>query len=224
MAILPPSRFFPAAEKAGPDGLVGFGGSLSPEWLLDAYSHGIFPWPMGSHDNPVPWCSPDPRAVIPLDAFHVPRRLQQTVRSGRFSVTSDRDFAGVIQGCARRHGHEGGTWITPRMIRAYQRLHELGFAHSVEVWREGRLVGGVYGVALGGLFAGESMFHTERDASKVALVHLVAHLRRRGYSLFDIQQWTAHTGRFGAVEIRRCDYLHRLAEALRQPVSFGELA
>ena len=110
------------------------------------------------------------------------------------------------------------------MIRAYQRLHELGFAHSVEVWREGRLAGGVYGVALGGLFAGESMFHTKRDASKVALVHLVAHLRRRGYSLFDIQQWTAHTGGFGAVEIRRYDYLHRLAEALRQPVSFGELA
>ncbi len=179
---------------------------------------------MGSRDNPIPWCSPDPRAILPLDAFHVPRRLRRTVRGGRFTATSDRDFSGVIRGCARQHGSEAGTWITPRMIRAYQRLHELGFAHSVEVWRGDRLAGGVYGVALGGLFAGESMFHVERDASKVALVSLVENLFRRGYVLFDIQQWTAHTGRFGAIEISRRHYLHRLAEALRLPVGFGELS
>jgi leucyl/phenylalanyl-tRNA---protein transferase len=177
---------------------------------------------MGSHDDPIPWCSPDPRAIIPLDSFHVSRRLQRTVRSGRFMATSDRDFSGVIHGCARRHGLNAGTWITQRMIRAYRRLHELGFAHSVEVWLQGRLAGGVYGVSIGGLFAGESMFHTERDASKVALVHLLAHLRRRGYMLLDIQQWTAHTGRFGAIEISRREYLRRLAEALRRPASFGE--
>lgn len=224
MAILPPSRFFPPAEQAGPEGLVGLGGSLSPDWLVEAYSHGIFPWPMGNRDDPLPWCSPDPRAILPLDAFHVPRRLSRTVRGGRFAVTSDRDFAGVIRGCARQHRFDAGTWITPRMIRAYERLHSLGFAHSVEAWCGDRLAGGIYGVALGGLFAGESMFHTERDASKVALVHLAAHLQRRGYVLFDIQQWTAHTGRFGAVEISRRDYLHRLAEALRRPVSFGALA
>lgn len=179
---------------------------------------------MGSRDDPIPWCSPDPRAILPLEAFHVPRRLRRTLRSGRFTATSDRDFSGVIRGCARRHGSGAGTWITPRMIRAYQRLHELGFAHSVEAWCGDRLAGGVYGVALGGLFAGESMFHIERDASKVALAGLLDHLVRRGYVLFDIQQWTAHTGRFGAIEIDRRDYLHRLAEALRLPVGFGELS
>ncbi len=218
MPILPPSRFFPPAEQAGPEGLVGFGGDLSPAWLIDAYRHGIFPWPTGRRDDRVPWCSPDPRAILPLDAFHVPRRLARTVRSGRFTVTFDRDFRGVICGCARTRCGQGGTWITPRMIRAYRRLHELNIAHSVEAWRDGRLVGGVYGVAIGGLFAGESMFHTERDASKVALVCLVEHLRRRGYVLFDIQQWTSHTGRFGAVEISRRDYLHLLEKALWRPV------
>ncbi|MFW5693368.1 MAG: leucyl/phenylalanyl-tRNA--protein transferase [Thermoguttaceae bacterium] len=220
MPILPPSRFFPPAEQAGPEGVVGFGGRLSPEWLIDAYRHGIFPWPMGSRDDRIPWFSPDPRAILPLDAFHVSRRLARTVRSGRFTVTLDRDFAGVIRGCARTRREQGGTWITPRMIRAYRRLHELDVAHSVEAWREDRLVGGVYGVAISGLFAGESMFHTERDASKVALVHLVEHLRRRGYVLFDIQQWTEHTARFGAIEISRREYLHRLEKALWQPVQW----
>lgn len=221
MSILPPSRYFPPAERAGPEGLLGIGGSLSPEWLLDAYQHGIFPWPMGSQDDPVPWFSPDPRAVLPLDGVHVPRRLLRTIRGGRFTATTDRDFTGVIRGCAQRPSADAGTWITPQMMRAYQRLNKLGFAHSVEVWREGRLAGGVYGVALGGMFAGESMFHTERDASKVALVYLAEHLRRRGYALFDIQQWTAHTAQFGAVEISRRAYLRQLAAALRMPVTFG---
>ncbi len=222
MSILPPSRFFPPAEHAGPDGLLGVGGKLSPDWLLDAYQHGIFPWPMGSQDDPIPWFSPDPRAIFPLDGVHVPRRLLRTIRGGRFTATTDRDFTAVIHGCAQRRRRGAGTWITPKMIRAYQRLHKLGIAHSVEVWRDGRLAGGVYGVALGGMFAGESMFHAERDASKVALVYLVEHLRRRGYVLFDIQQWTAHTARFGAIEISRRVYLRQLANALPLPVTFGD--
>ncbi len=221
MPILPPSRFFPPAEHADPLGLVGFGGDLSTEWLIDAYRHGIFPWPMDERDDPVPWFSPDPRAVLPLDRVHVPQRLARTMRSGRFTATIDRDFAGVIHGCAgARHG-KPGTWITQRMMYAYQQLHEAGVAHSVEVWREGHLAGGVYGVALGGLFAGESMFHAERDASKTALIYLVEHLRRRGYVLFDIQQWTPHMAQFGAMEITRRHYLRQLAAALRLPVTFG---
>ena len=168
------------------------------------------------------WWSPDPRAVIEFGRFHVPRRLPRTCRSGRFQVTFDRDFAGVIRGCATAAGRVGETWLTPTMIDAYIRLHKLGYAHSVEAWHDGRLAGGTYGLAIGGLFAAESMFYRVRDASKVALVHLVEHLRPRGYSLLDIQQLTPHTARFGAIEIPRKQYLRRLATALAQPVRFGE--
>ena len=221
MSELPPSQFFPPVEAADPDGLIGFGGHLSPDWLLDAYSHGVFPWPMGD-DLPVPWWSPDPRAILELDGLHVSHRLRRTCRSGRLAATCDRDFRGVIGRCATGPGRIGGTWITPSMIRAYTRLHRLGHAHSVEVWQQDRLVGGVYGVAIGGLFAAESKFYRVRDASKVALVHLVAHLRARGYSLLDIQQLTPHTARLGAIEIPRQEYLTRLAAALARPVTFGE--
>jgi leucyl/phenylalanyl-tRNA--protein transferase len=221
MSILPPSRFFPPAEEVDAEGILGFGGRLLPDWLLDAYQHGIFPWPTGDPGMPIPWCSPDPRAVIDFQRFHVPRRLVRTCRGGRFTVTRDRDFRGVIQGCATCGGRLGRTWLIPSMIRAYQRLFELGHAHSVEVWHEGRLAGGIYGVALGGLFAAESMFHRIRDASKVALVHLVEHLRERGYTLLDIQQLTPHTAQFGAIEIPRRDYLRQLGAALEQPVSFA---
>ncbi|NLE39835.1 MAG: leucyl/phenylalanyl-tRNA--protein transferase [Pirellulaceae bacterium] len=223
MATLPPSRYFPSAETADEDGLIGAGGELKPEWLLDAYSHGIFPWPIGEFDDPMLWWSLDPRAILELDSLHVSRRLRQTLRSERFEVTCDRDFAGVIRGCAEGPGREGGTWISPRMIRAYTKMFELGHAHSVEAWHEGQLAGGVYGVAIAGLFAGESMFTRVRDASKVALVHLVEHLRRRGYRLFDIQQLTPHTERLGAIEIPRSEYLERLAEALTAPVTFGKM-
>lgn len=223
MATLPPSRYFPPAETADEDGLIGAGGELKPEWLLDAYSHGIFPWPVGEFDDPMLWWSLDPRAILELDSLHISRRLRQTLRSGRFEVTCDRDFAGVIRGCAEGPGREGGTWISPRMIRAYTKMFELGHAHSVEAWREGRLAGGIYGVAIAGMFAGESMFTRVRDASKVALVHLVEHLRRRGYRLFDIQQLTPHTERLGAIEIARSEYLERLAEALAAPVTFGKM-
>ncbi|HUT14367.1 MAG TPA: leucyl/phenylalanyl-tRNA--protein transferase [Thermoguttaceae bacterium] len=220
MSILPPSKFFPPAELINREGLVGFGGNLSPEWLLDAYGHGIFPWPMSEPDEPIPWWSPDPRAIIELERFHVPRRLRRTCRSGRFTVTRDRAFAGVIRGCATAGDRSGETWLNSRMIDAYVRFHELGRAHSVEVWQEDRLVGGTYGVAIAGLFAAESKFYRVRDASKVALVHLVEHLRQRGYVLLDIQQLTPHIEQFGAIEIPRTEYLARLAAALEMPVTF----
>jgi leucyl/phenylalanyl-tRNA--protein transferase len=221
MTSLPPSRFFPPAEEADAEGVVGFGGKLTPEWLLDAYQHGIFPWPTGDQGLPVPWCSPDPRAIFELDRFHVPRRLAQTCRGRKFRVTLDTDFSGVIRGCAMSGTRRGHTWLTAAMIRAYTQLFELGHCHSVEAWHDERLAGGVYGVAIGGLFAAESMFFHVRDASKVALVHLVEQLRRQGYVLLDIQQLTWHTAQFGAIEIPRAEYLRRLAEALRLDVVFG---
>jgi leucyl/phenylalanyl-tRNA--protein transferase len=223
MSVLPPSDLFPPAELADAEGLLGLGGELTPEWLLDAYRHGIFPWPIiDEEEGPMAWWSPDPRAVIELDSLHVSRRLKRTVRADRFSVTCNRDFAGVIRGCATAAGRIGQTWITRGMFDAYLRMHELGYAHSVEAWRAGRLAGGVYGLAIGGMFAAESKFHLVRDASKVALVHLVEHLRARGYVLLDIQQLTPHTARLGAVEIPRHQYLTRLADALTRPVAFGD--
>jgi leucyl/phenylalanyl-tRNA--protein transferase len=222
MSILPPSRFFPPAEELDPEGLAGFGGQLTPEWLLDAYRHGIFPWPIGEPEAPIAWWSPDPRAIIELDRFHVPRRLARTIRSGRFQITCDRDFAQVIRACATAPGRRGQTWLTPPMIAAYIRLFQLGCAHSVEVWHRGQLTGGVYGVSIAGLFAAESKFYRVRDASKVALVHLVDRLRAGGYTLLDIQQHTPHTAQFGAIEIPRIQYLTRLANALAQPVTFGD--
>lgn len=220
---LPPSRRFPPATASTSDGLICVGGRLSPEWLLDAYSQGIFPWPMWD-DEPMAWWSLDPRAVIEIDQLHVSRRLQRTLRSGKFTATCNQAFEQVIRGCSVGAGREEGTWLTPAMIDAYCELHRLGHAHSVEVRvaEGGFLAGGIYGVAIGGLFAAESMFHRERDASKVALVHLVSHLQSRGYRLLDIQQWTPHTGSMGAAEIPRLDYLRRLAEALPMPVTFGK--
>ncbi|MCC6123447.1 MAG: leucyl/phenylalanyl-tRNA--protein transferase [Pirellulales bacterium] len=220
MPLLPPSRYFPPAEDAEPEGFIGFGGELTPVWLLDAYRHGIFPWPMGERDTPMPWFSPDPRAILEFERFHVPRRLLRVCKSGRFEISFDRDFPAVIRGCASGRGRKGGTWLTPKMIAAYIRMHELGHAHSVEAWQEGRLAGGAYGIAIAGLFAAESMFYRVPEASKVALVRLVEHLQSRGYSLLDIQQLTPHTARFGAIEISRREYLQRLAKALKQPVDF----
>jgi len=214
-------RHFPPPTATTPEGLLCIGGRLSPDWLLDAYSHGIFPWPMWDNE-PMVWWSPDPRAIIELDAFHISRRLRRTLRSGQFEATIDRDFAGVISGCATSAGRTDNTWLTPAMIEAYRQMHALGYAHSVEVWHAGRLAGGTYGIAVGGLFAAESMFFRVRDASKVALAHLVAHLGARGYRLFDIQQWTPHTGRLGSIEISRRDYLRRLARAVNLSVTFGK--
>jgi leucyl/phenylalanyl-tRNA--protein transferase len=202
--------------------LLMLGGPLTPEWILAAYARGIFPWPIAIEDEMVlAWFSPDPRAILELDQLHISRRLRERLRSQCFQVTRDRDFRGVVAKCAEPRSSDGGTWITPEIASAYHELHELGYSHSVEVWREGELVGGVYGVALGGLFSGESMFHRQADASKVALVHLVQHLRERGFCLFDVQQWTPHLGRMGAIQVSRREYLRRLQMALAARPSFA---
>lgn len=209
---------FPPPEQADEHGIVLVGGSLTPQWILAAYRQGIFPWP---HEFPegvyLLWFSPDPRAVLELDRFHVSRRLRDRIRSARMTVTFDRDFAGVIQACALPRKHERGTWLIPEMIAAYQTLHEQGHTHSVEVWRDGQLVGGVYGLAMGGFFAAESMFHRETDASKIALYFLVQRLRERGFTLLDIQQTTPHLQRLGSSELPRAQFLTRLQQALAAP-------
>ena len=208
--------FFLDPGLADADGLVGVGGDLGPRLLLEAYRRGIFPW--YDAQTPILWWSPDPRAVFELDGLHVSRRLARTVRSGKFDVTVDRDFAGVIRGCADRPAP--GVWITPEMIAAYERLHRLGHAHSVEVWHGGQLAGGLYGVAIGGLFAGESMFHRRPDASKVALIALVDRLRAGGFTLLYVQWATPHLTSLGTREITRRDYLARLGEAVGTPARF----
>lgn len=211
-----PSNLWVDPRLADDFGLVGVGGDLEPERLLLAYRQGIFP--MYEEGEPICWWSPNPRAIFELHGLRVSRRLARTIRSGKFQVTMDRCFTEVMIGCADRRE---GTWITREIIEAYTRLHQLGHAHSVEVWSEGRLVGGVYGVAIGGFFSGESMFHRVRDASKVALFYLFEHLLRRGFDLFDTQILNAHTAALGAVTIPRREYLARLREALKMPVSFG---
>ena len=201
-----------------PEGLIGVGGDLSPALLLRAYSEGVFPW--FSEGDPVLWWSPDPRAIIELDGLHVSRRLARTIRSGKFHVTVDRQFEAVMRACGETRPE--GTWVTEEMVAAYSRLHREGHAHSVEVWHGEALAGGIYGVAIGGLFAGESMFHTVTDASKVALAALVEHLKSQGYALFDVQMKTEHTERMGAVEIDRDAYLARLEDAVAMGnVRFG---
>ncbi len=169
---------------------------------------------MAHEDGRIYWYDPDPRAIIPLDGFHVPRRLQRTVRQGLFEVRINSDFTAVMEACAAVTPNRETTWISPEMIAAYSRLHQLGFAHSVECWQQGRLVGGLYGVSVQGLFAGESMFSLEKDSSKVALVHLVERLRLRGFRLLDTQFLTGHLATFGAIEIPAPAYKYRLQEAL----------
>jgi leucyl/phenylalanyl-tRNA--protein transferase len=222
MPSLSASKFFPPAEQAIDEGLLCVGGRLNNEWLLDAYSHGIFPWPIFDGDEPMAWWSPDPRAIFMLDGLYISQRLARTCRSGKFTVTCDRDFAGVMKGCGTAQKRHQGTWITPAITRAYCNLHTAGHAHSIEVWHAGELAGGTYGIAIGGLFAAESMFYRVRDASKVALVFLLAHLNARGYQLLDIQQLTDHTESLGAVEIPRDEYLKRLDVAIALPVTFGD--
>jgi leucyl/phenylalanyl-tRNA--protein transferase len=183
---------------------------LEPELVIRAYREGIFP--MAMEDGSIGWFSPDPRAVIPLDQFHAPSRLGRVLRQARFEIAIDRAFEAVMRACAERP--DDGTWISEEIVRCYTALHRLGKAHSVEAWREGRLAGGLYGVCLGGAFFGESMFHRETDASKVALASLVQRLRERGFRLLDVQWLTPHLERFGAVEIPRRVYLRELKEAL----------
>lgn len=173
---------------------------------------------MALDDGEIGWFSPDPRAIIPLDAFHVPGRLARVVRSGRFEIRIDTSFEAVMRACGERPGE--GTWISDEILESYVALHRLGLAHSVETWRDGRLAGGLYGVSLGGAFFGESMFHRETDASKVALVALVDRLRRRGYVLLDTQWTTPHLEQFGTIEIPRSEYLARLDDALEKSCAF----
>ena len=206
-----------AAQGGRYDGLVAVGGDLSVPRLLLAYRSGIFPWTC----DPLTWWSPDPRGVFELDQFHISESLARALRKGIFRVTRDQAFRDVMAGCAAPAPGRESTWISPVFIDAYTRLHEEGHAHSVECWREHDLVGGIYGVALGGFFAGESMFHRADDASKVALSHLVQHLRDRGFVLFDIQQVTPITRQLGAVTLAREDYLRRLEAATVLPVTFN---
>ncbi|MDP9420892.1 MAG: leucyl/phenylalanyl-tRNA--protein transferase [Actinomycetota bacterium] len=215
---LPPSRWdLPPAESADEDGLVGVGADLEPATLIDAYRHGLFPMPLAGLGPPelLGWWSPDPRAVLPLDGLRVTRSLRRSRR--RFEVRLDTAFAEVIAACA--DPSRDGTWISPAIEAAYLRLHQLGWAHSIEAWTpDGNLAGGLYGVAVGGLFAGESMFHRTADASKVALMGLVEVLGAGGATLLDVQWTTPHLRSLGAVDLPRRRYLELLAHAVRQPL------
>lgn len=190
---------------------------LTPDLLVYAYCHGVFP--MGYDDGTVAWFSPDPRGVIELDEFHVGRNLRKLVRRGVFEIRVNAAFGEVLRACGQR---ELGTWISDEIISAYMKLHDMGFAHSVEAWQDGALAGGLYGVAIGGAFFGESMFYRVTDSSKVALAALVERLRARGYRLLDTQWTTPHLERFGARYIPRRVYLARLASALALPCVFDD--
>lgn len=194
--------------------------TLDAMLLLRAYASGIFPMAESADSDGLYWFDPERRGIMPLDGFHVPRRLSRTVRQGRFEVRFDHDFPAVMQGCAAVTGTRTNTWINRDILRLYTDLHTRGHAHSVECWSGGRLVGGLYGVSLGGAFFGESMFSRETDASKVALVHLVARLKAGGFTLLDAQFVTEHLSQFGAVEIPRAEYRARLAAAQRVHADF----
>jgi leucyl/phenylalanyl-tRNA--protein transferase len=193
---------------------------ITPDLMLRAYRHGLFPMAESRRGQRLYWLDPERRGVLPLDSFHLPRRLARTVLSGAFSVTVDRDFPGTIAGCAEPGPGRDDTWINPQIERLFSELHGLGHAHSVETRQDGSLVGGLYGVAIGGAFFGESMFSLARDASKVALVHLIARLRLGGFRLLDTQFVTAHLSQFGAREIGRDEYKTRLSSALAAEARF----
>ena len=195
---------------------MAVGGDMSVRRLLLAYRSGIFPWTT----DPVTWWSPDPRAIFEFDLFHVSHSLQRTLRKNPFVITLDRAFQEVMEGCAASGPGRRTTWITPEFIESYSRLHLEGHAHSLECWQAGRLAGGIYGVAIGGFFAGESMFHRATNASKVALYHLVELLRQQGFTLFDIQMLTPITTQLGGITIPREQYLKRLRQALQKNCTF----
>lgn len=199
----------PEPDAADEDGVVGVGADLEPATLVDAYRRGLFPWP---HPGvPLPWFSPDPRGVLEVGGMQVSRSLRRTLRGSGWHTTVDHDFAGVVRGCAARRGPEG-TWITAAMARAYQRLHTLGWAHSIEVWDGTTLIGGLYGVQVGAVFTGESMFHARTDASKVALLALTSRFAEAGGVLIDVQVTTAHLCSLGARDLARAGFLARLAD------------
>ncbi|MDQ8020524.1 MAG: leucyl/phenylalanyl-tRNA--protein transferase [Moraxellaceae bacterium] len=203
---------FPPVRSAlrEPNGLLAAGGQLGPEWLLAAYHHGIFPW--FSEGEPILWWSPDPRMVVVPGELRVTRSLRKTLRSGRFQVRCDTRFADVMAACAAPRSYAQGTWITPAMQAAYCRMHELGWAHSVEAWDGDELVGGLYGMALGRVFYGESMFHRATDASKVAFAHLARWLEEQGFVVIDCQMTTAHLASLGGRELARADFVAGLPQ------------
>ena len=208
---------FPPVEHAlrDPNGLLAAGADLSPERLLDAYRRGIFPW--FGDDDPLLWWSPDPRMVLFMKELHVARSLRRVLKSGKFTVTLDRAFRDVMEGCAAPRSDADGTWITADMLDAYSDLAERGYAHSVETWADGRLVGGLYGVAIGRMFYGESMFSRQSDASKVALVTLVRQLEHWGFEMLDCQMSTPHLASLGAREVARAEFLVRMRDLLQRP-------
>jgi leucyl/phenylalanyl-tRNA--protein transferase len=210
-------EWFPPLEQAleEPAGLLAAGGDLSPERLIAAYQRGIFPW--YSPGQPVLWWSPDPRAVLFPEEFHCTRSLAKRLRNGGFAASLDRDFAAVIDGCAAPRAASPGTWITSEMRSAYLQLHRMGCAHSIEIWRDGVLAGGLYGVRLGAMFFGESMFSRERDASKAALAHLVAVCRRNNLAAVDCQLPSRHLASLGARSIPRSQFQALLREHVRTP-------
>ena len=211
---LPEAHLFPPVAKAlsEPNGLLAAGGDLSPQRLLAAYRRGIFPW--FSAGEPLLWWSPDPRMVLFPDELKISRSLTKTLRNADYEVRLDTAFGDVIRACARKpRAGQSGTWITPEMQQAYRELHRLGYAHSVETWIDGKLAGGLYGIAIGRAFYGESMFADARDASKIALAHLCAYLKQRGFGIIDCQMETRHLASLGARPIPRCDFAARL-EAL----------
>ncbi len=212
---------FPPLTLASREGLLAVGGDLKVERLLEAYQHGIFPW--YNPGQPILWWSPDPRMVLFPPQLKISRSLRKKLQKRNFDVTLDKCFREVMQNCGalRRQPTGGGTWITPEMIEAYCALHDRGYAHSVESWRDGKLVGGLYGVALGGIFFGESMFSRETDASKVAFVYLVKQLASWGYLLIDCQLSSPHLLSLGAQEIPRADFISRLDNALSLPERQG---
>jgi leucyl/phenylalanyl-tRNA--protein transferase len=212
---------FPPVEAASPDGVLFVGGSLAPDWMLEAYRRGIFPMPIRIDGRRlIAWLSPDPRGVLEFDALHVSRRVARRLKRGEFQFTINCAFTQVVEACAAPRGFDDDCWLTLSMQNAYVTLHQLGHAHSVEVWHDQRLVGGLFGVAVGAAFAAESMFHRVTDASKSALAYLVPHLRSRGFGLLDVQWTNSHTRRLGARDIPRADYISRLKLAAGQNISF----
>ena len=211
-----PANAFPpvAAAERDPNGLLAVGGDLRPERLLHAYASGIFPWYEAG--QPVLWWSPDPRAVLWPNALRITRSLKKKLNRPEFAVTADRAFAEVIAACAEPRRYGSGTWITEEMINAYVELHRLGWAHSFEIWRRDELIGGLYGVAIGRVFFGESMFTRITDASKIAFVKAVRYLQQRDYALIDCQVWSPHVASLGAIRMPRAEFITHL-ERLRHP-------
>jgi len=207
---------FPDPELANEDGLLAVGGSLEAEMLLSAYQQGIFPWSV----KPITWWSPDPRAIFEIDTFSLSSRMERAFRNSKLSYSLNTCFSEVIKSCATKGSDRNSTWISREFIKAYCRLHELGFAHSAEAWLDGELVGGIYGVAIGGFFAGESMFHTVTNSSTLCLKFLMEHLKSKGFVLFDSQVASPHTYRLGVTDISRREYLERLRFALSLKCKF----